>query len=319
MKQWLLVLFVSSVLSCTFNQEGELLPDSDPCGGACTADEVCNTDGTCEAVDACGGTCTVDEVCNPDGTCQSECTGGTTDCAGACVNTDTDPDNCGACGVVCVAGERCDGANGCATCPSERVLPAACTTSSPGELSDCDKLYDALEFGASPQRDGMDSFDCDDNGESSFCDYGRGCDNGCIRDFWIQFDLGAPRHVHRLRYMADWWNKRPDDWELWVSDDPTVTPESGATMVTSGVGHAADWKCVQGAPCDDLSIPDECCPDGREQPQDLRDVDEYWPRFDELEFTGQSGRYWYYVIRNTMDNNSCRLFEMELFGSDCTG
>ncbi len=118
--------------------------------------------------------------------------------------------------------------------------------------------------------------------------------------------------------MADWWAKRPDNWEIWVSDDPAMTPASGAVMVTQGVGEQHPWVCENGESCADESVPDACCPNGREQPQDIVNVGQYWPRFDDQEFAGQSGRYWYYVVKNTKDVNVCLLFEVELFGSECT-
>jgi hypothetical protein len=37
-----------------------------------------------------------------------ECTGGTVDCGGNCVSTATHPENCGACGTACGAGEFCE-------------------------------------------------------------------------------------------------------------------------------------------------------------------------------------------------------------------
>ena len=216
-----------------------------------------------------------------------------------------------------VSGEMCVEPGDCAICPSERLVPTACTSSAPGEVTGCERLYDSKEFADPPQNQSVSGLNCNDGGGSSFCVYDGDCGNGCIRDVWIQFDLGAPRSVHRIRYMADWWAKRPDHWELWVSDDAAATPDNGATMVTSGIGEANPWRCVVGESCVDDSIPDACCPDGRDQLQDTTDVGEFWPRFDELAFPGQTGRYWYYVIRDTRDKEQCLLFELELIGDEC--
>jgi hypothetical protein len=47
------------------------------------------------------------------------CNGGETLCGALCVVTMTDVANCGACGVACLPGERCDGGKcmGTLTCP----------------------------------------------------------------------------------------------------------------------------------------------------------------------------------------------------------
>ena len=41
------------------------------------------------------------------GACAMTCTGGTTNCSGACVDTQTDSQNCGACGLACQEGTVC--------------------------------------------------------------------------------------------------------------------------------------------------------------------------------------------------------------------
>lgn len=203
-------------------------------------------------------------------------------------------------------------------CSSERIIPVACMSSAPDELTSCERLYDAVEFESPPRRAGIGGGSCDPDGDSTFCVYDSECTEGCIRDAWIRFDFGSRAYIDRIRYMADWWSKRPDDWELWVSDDPDLTPDHGATRVVQGVGMANPWVCEEGESCADASVPDACCPGGRQQPQSLIDVGPNWPRFDELEFDGESGRYWYYVIRNTRDPNNCLFFELELFEKDCT-
>ncbi len=334
MNRWSLALTVASLCACSLDtlEGGSLSPeladdiDTTP-GGSETTDEPGLTQGLSLTGDSsstgdaepCQGACADDEVCDVDGTCQDKCAPGTTECGGACVDTSTDSAHCGACGASCGAGERCDGAGACTVCSSDRLIPDACTTSAPDEVLNCEKLYDAQEFAATPSTSGIDGLLCEPGGESSFCTYDQGCDNGCIRDVWIRFDLGVPRYVDRIRYMADWWAKRPDEWELWVSDDPMLTPDQGATRVTDGFGHSNPWVCTHGGSCDAPSVPDVCCPHGSNQPQDTSEVGDTWPRFDEQDFPGESGRYWYYVIRNTRFPQQALMFELELFGSECTG
>jgi hypothetical protein len=59
--------------------------------------------------------------------CAISCTGGTVDCGGVCVDTGTDPQNCGGCGTVCSA------ANGTAGCTGGNCVVTGCD---PG-FADC--------------------------------------------------------------------------------------------------------------------------------------------------------------------------------------
>lgn len=71
-----------------------------PCTASC-AGRACGSDG-------CGGSCgscAGGEVCNPSGQCVCP----VSECAETCVDTNTDPANCGQCGRACGAGEYCGG------------------------------------------------------------------------------------------------------------------------------------------------------------------------------------------------------------------
>lgn len=145
------------------------------CGNVCATDESC-VDGECTCgnsacnlgerccpsggnrscintqVDvtncgACGETCASEELC-VRGLCVCESTGGTqqcgeddTCCPGAgCRNLDTDPLHCGACGVVCGAGESCvSGACECGSTTGGTASGAACGsgTSCCGDPASC--------------------------------------------------------------------------------------------------------------------------------------------------------------------------------------
>lgn len=60
------------------------------------------------------GMCSTTGVCPP----------GFSDCSGQCVNTNDDPNNCGACGTVCAPGDACN--NGaCAGCPPTAPIAVA--------------------------------------------------------------------------------------------------------------------------------------------------------------------------------------------------
>jgi hypothetical protein len=110
-----------------------------PPGAACDTECDCCGNNFCD-----GGRC----KCNPEdgncsgGTCNSsdDCSGNTPDCCdGTCVDTLSDPNNCGGCGAVCngdceagtcVPPDRCSNVGVCNT------PPPACGTTAPGDL-DC--------------------------------------------------------------------------------------------------------------------------------------------------------------------------------------
>lgn len=50
-----------------------------------------------------------------------QCEAPTEDCAGQCVNTDNDPENCGGCGFSCDAGDVCGGGQCLAECPEPTI------------------------------------------------------------------------------------------------------------------------------------------------------------------------------------------------------
>jgi hypothetical protein len=124
--------------------------------------------------------CGEDEVCF-GGACGLKCSGGTTKCGAKCVDTQTDPQNCGACGTTCPAGEVCSvgacalqcsggttkcgatcvdtltdplNCGGCGTaCPTGEVCSAgACGLKCSGGSTECggkcvDTLYDPAHCG----------------------------------------------------------------------------------------------------------------------------------------------------------------------------
>ena len=94
------------------------------CNGACVDPNrnstFCGAVGDCVGANA-GVTCGLGEVCNGSGVCQVSCQAGNLECDGTCVNPLSDEGYCGAsadclganAGVVCAAGEVCDGAGAC--------------------------------------------------------------------------------------------------------------------------------------------------------------------------------------------------------------
>ena len=79
----------------------------------------------------CGNACGDGQPCEA-GSCVDQCSGGLTDCGGACVDLLDDPSHCGGCG------QQCSAANGTPGCSDGSCAIASC--SAPYE--DCDGIYE---------------------------------------------------------------------------------------------------------------------------------------------------------------------------------
>lgn len=73
------------------------------CGNVCASGRCSNGVCECGSQDGCGAC----ETCSYPGLCTSTCSGEQTCCGNGCVDTQFDPDNCGACGNTCGAGSMC--------------------------------------------------------------------------------------------------------------------------------------------------------------------------------------------------------------------
>ncbi len=134
--------------------------------------------------------------------------------------------------------------------------------------------------------------------------------SGCFAtDF--DLDLGTRQYVHRLRFLSDWWNKRPGDWDLWASDDNVHF-----SLVMTARSNKAPWECLQDVPCT-AEVPTECCPGG--VIQDTATVGRNYPKWDDFTFSGVTARYWRFHIKTTDDADNLIMRELELYGHDCLG
>jgi Lamin Tail Domain/Stigma-specific protein, Stig1/Putative metal-binding motif len=195
---------------------------SDGCEYACpvwpTVVEVCNEeDDDCDGdVDedfnlhsdplncgTCGNDCTAGGLVCAAGTCMLTCPPGTTNCSGACVDTDTDPDHCGACSngcafdnalatcltATCVMGgctagfQNLDGqdANGCEyTCPVWPTTPEVCDATDNDCDGDVDETFDLQN---DPVNCGSCGITCGYPNAQSLCVSG-GCQRGpCLAGY----------------------------------------------------------------------------------------------------------------------------------------
>ena len=123
-------------------------------GVMCNGTESCN-----EASDRCDSgttTCGAGTVCDAGSdTCQLSCGGGTTQCGVTCVDTDSDPTNCGGCGTSCA------GASSTGVC-----VGGSCRYLCDSGFGDCDAMTDGCETDL-----GSDRLNC------GFC--GNTCATGC--------------------------------------------------------------------------------------------------------------------------------------------
>ena len=90
------------------------------------------------------GRCVADSV-RPDVPDAAQCASGTTSCAGGCVATDSDPGNCGACGVVCASGMCMAGVCAAACTSSQTRCGGACVDTA-SDVANCGACAHACAF-----------------------------------------------------------------------------------------------------------------------------------------------------------------------------
>jgi hypothetical protein len=104
------------------------------CGHVCASGSCDN--GVCECLSWCDGSghcgggqadCGPCETCNNGACLPTTCGGGQICCGAGCVDTQTDPSNCGACGTVCPAGQDC--------------VQGACQSRCPPATTDCEGIW----------------------------------------------------------------------------------------------------------------------------------------------------------------------------------
>jgi hypothetical protein len=124
--------------------------------------------------------------------------------------------------------------------------------------------------------------------------------------------------IDQVRLRFNWFNPRPVDVELWVSDDPSVTPDSGAALVGTFPLAPKGHRCVTGDPCD-VDVPDACCPDGRDAPQDTRDVGQAHWKYDIIEPPSTTARMLYVRMPVSHDADFIQLAEVGVYERLCGG
>lgn len=166
----------------------------------------------------------------------------------------------------------------------------------------------AIETCVNPMLDCSTMIDGDHTTATS-----RQCFLGREVCFPLDFDfvLSDRYYVDRMRFMSDWHNKRPQNWDLLASDDGVHY-----TRVISAQSNASPWQCIHGAPCTE-AVPTECCPGGVEQ--DISAVGPNQPKWDDFRFTGAVARYWRFRIHSLYEPGYLELYDLELYGNRCLG
>ncbi|MCB9787637.1 MAG: hypothetical protein H6744_13225 [Deltaproteobacteria bacterium] len=257
----------------------------------CDDSDACTTD-SCDTETGCSYLPTVG-LCANGGTCIGHAAGYTCECADGWVGD--------ACDLVCTTAE---------------IAPVGCAAQS--SQSACADSYDDTT------DDSYYGLNCTDVPDACVANGVDGCNNagGCIRQGWILWDLGLDVQLSQIQYLSDWWMKRPEDVEIWVSDSRDDVPDGGATLVQTFTGNEAPWQCVAGEPCVEGVVPAECCPNGfgGGAVQDTAAVGTLYPKWDviNLESTA-SGRYWFLVIRSAYDPEQAQLRDIEFYGCPTDG
>jgi len=144
-----------------------MCPGTVSCGGACTDTQVdlgncggcgiaCDSGQACTA-GACVPICAGGGVCKPDGYCGTACPAGSALCGAAasstatatCIDLETDPRNCGACGNACAAGQGCNQGSCAASCFQGNSVGSNCG----GDCSGCPGTVACGNFCADTQTD----------------------------------------------------------------------------------------------------------------------------------------------------------------------
>jgi hypothetical protein len=177
----------------------------------------------------CGNVCATGQVCNPDG-CASTCNPPLVDCSGSCVDTSTDPFNCGSCGYgPCAPGADLD---------YGQCIKGQCTASyvcAPGALSDptTGTCYETT----------WDTRNCGSTG------------NVCpSTNSWAECDKGQCATVC------------PDGYTDCGGGDCEYLPTSKASCGVCGVPCAGTAECINGQCLNDSTI---TLVSGLHQPEDL--------------------------------------------------
>lgn len=266
-------------LSCPTDNQGAVCGDAGDCVVNTTEDAaVCE----CDSGQS-GAACDTQDFCSG-----APCLNG-----GTCVS--------GAAGYTCECPVGTSGADCEDACPYQPRDIVGCANSDTS--FDCAKLWDGDTATST-------NLDCE-SASSPFCTGDQ------VANVVLGFELSETRVVSQLRYLSDWWSKRPEGVKVWTSDSAATTPGNGATLALMGNGNQHPWQCVPGEACGP-DVPVECCPNGMDQPQAFTDG-ALIPKWDSFVFPAVEVKMVWLEIANTYAGTSLLMRELQVRGRQCGG
>lgn len=108
----------------------------------------------------------------------NNCENGLSDCNGACVNFQSDGDNCGACGTVCGAGEICETGACVPACPTGQLQCGGTCVDPDDNVQYCGATGDCL--GANAGQACAANYECTDGACACAAPYTECADDVCV-------------------------------------------------------------------------------------------------------------------------------------------
>lgn len=133
----------------------------------------------------------------------------------------------------------------------------------------------------------------------------------------LRMEFEGPTTLRGVRFLSDWFSKRPLEFQLWGASTATTALESGgATLVLSKPAAEVPWLCVPDAVCD-YYTPDICCPQGRDAPIDISLSGTDQAKYDFGSFPATQARFWTLRFIGADSGDALFLKEVELLTGLC--